>query len=333
MQPQEKVIKLKPVSDPVSDYDAIEIRIKKAFREALYFPILRELDLPQDAIENDRKSPLISAIESGRITYSDSTFHGTYNAGISKELRALGAKWDKKTQQYKLAREDIPQDVWDAMTLSDARYRQRIARCDRRLSKISPADIADRVKTRDIFLSSLKKTDRKISSSIEEHKFYVAPKFDEKHQAKIADEWQNNMDKWIKDFSAEEIQKLRKDIADNVLAGNRREDIEDKLQRSYGVTTRKAKFLARQETNLLLAKYKESRYTSAGIQEYIWRCVTGTAAHPVRPAHKALDKSKQRWDDPPITSEPNEPVRRNNPKEDYNCRCYAIPVLKIPRRK
>ena len=55
------------------------------------------------------------------------------------------------------------------------------------------------------------------------------------------------------------------------------------IQKSYGVTANKAKFLARQETKLLTTTLKEVRYVDAGVTKYKWKSVTGTAAHPVRP--------------------------------------------------
>lgn len=122
--------------------------------------------------------------------------------------------------------------------------------------------------------------------------------------------------------------KLRKQVMAAAFRGNRYDALVKTIQRSYGVTVSKAKFLAHQETNLLMAKFKETRYTDAGIVEYRWRCVTGSKLHPVRPSHKALDGKIFRFDDPPITTPPSEAPRRNNPGEDYGCRCTAVPVVR-----
>jgi len=148
-------------------------------------------------------------------------------------------------------------------------------------------------------------------------------------RAKIAGDWANNMDLYIQKFTEEQIKKLRKDIQQQVFKGNRRETMVKKIQDSYKVTANKAKFLARQETSLLMAKFKESRYTSAGVTHYKWRCVAGSKLHPVRPSHKRLDGKTFTWQDPPITTEADEPVRRNNPGQDYNCRCTAIPIVRF----
>ena len=92
------------------------------------------------------------------------------------------------------------------------------------------------------------------------------------------------------------------------------------------MSQRKAKFLASQETRLLTSKLKEVRYKDVGIDEYIWQTVKGTPEHPVRPMHKKLNGTKQRFSSPPIT---NEKGQRNNPGEDYRCRCVARPIVKF----
>jgi SPP1 gp7 family putative phage head morphogenesis protein len=95
------------------------------------------------------------------------------------------------------------------------------------------------------------------------------------------------------------------------------------------VSANKAKFLARQETSLMTTKLKETRYREAGVNEYKWKTVAGSKLHPVRPSHKILEGRIFRWDDPPITTPPGEAVRRNNPGQDYNCRCFAQPIVRF----
>ncbi len=181
----------------------------------------------------------------------------------------------------------------------------------------------------DLFDSSLWRVDRDVRKSLKD--LAVAPQLTEHTAKRIAEEWQTNLDLSIKDFAEEEILKLREDIRKAAFSGNRRESVVKSIQRSFGVTENKAKFLARQETSLLMTKFKETRYTDSGVDEYRWRCVVGSPKHPVRPSHKILDGKIFRWDDPPTTSAPGEPARKNNPGQDFNCRCSAIPILRRPR--
>ncbi len=320
-----KPTELAPVKESTEDYERIEKRILRAFREWLYEPLLKELQTPRRVLQNT-KSDLAYAIRSGRVSFSKGVFTGKFDAAISKELRALGAKWDKKLAAYKLPASELPSEIAHAISLSQSTFLRKLEKLEQLLMKKLPAGIAGSLKLTALFDSTLFKVDRQLRETLKS--ISVPPALTTDEAQRIAAEWQENMDKWIQDFAAEEITKLRKDIQKSAFSGQRYESVVESIRRSYGVTQAKAKFLARQETSLLMTKFKETRYTSAGIHEYKWRCVAGSKLHPVRPSHKILDGKIFRWDDPPTTTAPSEPARRNNPGEDFNCRCAAIPIIR-----
>lgn len=344
----EKIFELPAIKESTQEYEQIEARIRAVFKRQLYGPILRLLEIPERLLRNanahndgrtgsgrihvanSRGAPssLAKRLASGQITYSNGAFRGSFDAGSSRELKELGAKWDTKTSSFKLRREELPSALRESISIANVRYQERLRRIDKTLAQQNlPAEIADNIETADLFARAAEKTNNLIAKSLKGHG--VIPPLTAKEKKKIADEWQNNMDLWIKDFTEKEIIALRKDIAENVSTGNRHEAIVQTLQRSYGVTANKAKFLARQETALLMAKFKETRYTSANIKEYKWGCVAGSKNHPVRPSHKILEGKIFKWQDPPITTPQGEAVRRNNPGQDYNCRCFARPIVRF----
>ena len=214
-----------------------------------------------------------------------------------------------------------------AVSASETSIKQKLVSIDKKLEQIVPEEIADKISIEKIFERLIQKTDDEFHSTI--HGITVAPLLTPERRARIASEWQNNMKLWVKNFTESEITKLRRTIQKNAFAGQRYGGIISTIQDSYGVSVNKAKFLARQETSLLLTKFKETRYTDSGVDEYIWGCVAGSRNHQVRPWHKALEGKKFRWDDPPITSKPGDPVKRNNPGQDFNCRCFAKPVVRF----
>ncbi len=321
----DKFIELRSVRETLEDYDAITDRIREVFKKELYLPLLKILSIPTAKLSNSRDS-LLRAIQQGVITYADGTFQGSFNSHTSKELRDLGAKWDRKTSTYKLSETKLTLDVREAVSTSQARFIEKLKQLDVKLQKILPAEIANKLKIEDIFDSQLWKVDKAVKKTLEN--ITVTPTLTKDQRQQIAAEWQGNMDLWIKDFAEEQIKELRKSVRDSVFKGNRYESLVKSIQDNYGVTSNKAKFLARQETNLLMAKFKETRYEDAGVFEYRWRCVAGSKNHPVRPSHLALNGKIFRFDTPPVTTDPSEPQRRNNPGEDYNCRCYAVPVIR-----
>lgn len=328
------MIELKPIRETPADYDEIEEKIKALFKSEIYLPLLRELKLSGKTLKNAQDN-LIEALRTGRLTFSRGKFSGPLNATLTKELRSLGARWDRKLKCYSILAKDLPMEVRAAISTSEWKFQEKLAQIDRKLSQVIPEQLADKLKIAKIFDRTLWKVEDQFQKSVKN--LTVAPKLTDGQAARIAEEWQTNMKLWIRGFTEEEVLKLRKDVRKSFFAGNRYGSLVQSIQDSYGVTAKKAKFLARQETALLMTKHKEVRYQEAGINEYKWRSVLGTPLHPVRPRHKALNDASQkegkifRFDEPPVTSEPGQAERRNNPGADYNCRCTSVPIVRMKK--
>ncbi len=325
-------ILLPAIRETPADFDECEERLKELFKREIYLPLLSLLKTSSTILNARPSSPLVLALRLGRITFSKGVFSGKFNAGISKDLLDLGARFDRRTSTFRINLKELPYDIQGLIYTSEFRFSEKIAEIDKKLAQILPEEIADKVKLTSIFDRNLWKVDQSFQESVKN--ISVPAQLTPERRKRIASEWQNNMELWIKDFTEKEIIQLRKSVQKSIFAGNRYGSLIQSIQDSYGVSQRKAKFLARQETSLLMAKFKEVRYTDAGIYQYTWHSVTGTKLHPVRPQHKKLaDESKAgkifRWDDPPVTTEPGQPERRNNPGCDYNCRCFARAYLRL----
>lgn len=325
-------IELPPIRENKDDWDEIEAKIKLLFKREIYSPLVKEFSV-KGVLKNSREG-LLEAIQSGRLTFNRGKFSGKLNSTLSGELRALGAKWDRSQKCYTLPLDKLPHDVRNAISTSAWRFEQKISRLDEKLSKIVPSELAKKLKLTDLFDKAIFKVEKDFEKTTKN--ITVAPVFTAKRRQDLAAEWQNNMELWITDFTAKEIVELRKNLRKSIFSGNRFESAVKTIQESYGVSERKAKFLARQETQLAMTTYKYSRYEEAGIGEYKWKCVVGTPSHPVRPQHRKLNDASAagkifRFDDPPVTTEPGEAERRNNPGTDYNCRCTAIPVVRFKK--
>lgn len=326
-----KLITLQPIRETLSDYERIEKAIKKLFREEIYLPLLRDLRGDGHTLQNSM-SELFKALQKGDVVYARGSFSGKFNSSISKQLKQFGAVYDRSTRAYKLAAKDLPREVKEAISISQARFQEKLTKIDITLAQKSPAEIAGKIKVSEMFESAIFKVQSDFEKSV--RSITVAPQLTPVQKKQIADEWQTNLEKYIKDFTGEEIIKLRANLQKSALAGNRYQAAQSVIQKSYDVSADKARFLARQETSLLMAKYKQVRYQEVGINEYLWKCVAGTANHPVRPMHRELnDKSwAKRNKNPEIFNFSNPPVtnpegNRNNPGEDYNCRCVSIPIV------
>jgi SPP1 gp7 family putative phage head morphogenesis protein len=328
------IIYLKPVKESTADYDQIEAKIRELFKRTIYLPLVKLLQ-PQRKTLINAKPGLLDSIKYGRIQFYRGRFMGRFNAQSSKELKALGAHFDRQTGTWKLSQSSLTQEIRTAIHASEFHFIQTLERIDQKLTQILPEEIADRLKVDHIFDSTLWKVEREFAATLKH--LTVPPQLTKEQRAVIAKDWQNNMKLFIKDWTKKEIVQLRKDMQQSVFAGNRYETAVKTIEKSYDVSLNKAKFLARQETGLLMAKFKEVRYKQVGVKRFKWKCVTGTAAHPVRPEHKVLDGKIFSWDNPRELdknglvnpSGAHKPGDNKNPGEDYNCRCYARPIVEF----
>lgn len=323
---------LTPIKETTQDYELIEKRIKALFKKRIYVPLMRVLDPHHRTIQNARDS-LLDAVRTGRIQFYRGTFSGRFNASISKDLKAVGARWDRGTGTWKLSQSSLSVELKNAILASRANFERKIDEIDEQLAQILPEGIADSLKIDDLLDSTLWKFERDFNASIRGLK--LLPSLTKAQRAVIAREWQNNLRLYIKDWTQKEIVELRKTMQQSVFAGNRYESAVKGIEKSYVVSENKARFLARQETSLLMAKFKEVRYKDVGVKKYKWVCVSGTANHPVRPTHKICDGKIFSWDNPKELdknghvnhSGVHKPGDNKNPGEDYNCRCYAKPIV------
>jgi len=313
-------IQLEPFYDSPDDSMELYLELKRLFADEIYAPVLRALS-PVEVLHNS-KGVLIDAITKGRITFYRGRFTGRFNSKLSQEIKKLGGKF--RGGGWNLPLRSLPPEVRRAHEVSFSSMERTVGKVDAQLRNLLPEKIADKVRTKKIFDTALWRFDKKFKRSV--RAITVPAQLTKEARARISEQYTENMKLYIRDWTENEIVKLRKEITIHAFKGDRYEGIVEAIQRRYEVGKSKAQFLARQETNLLLSKFKESRYTDAGMPYYIWKNVAGSKKHPVRPMHRALAGTKQRWDNPPITS-PN--GQRNNPGEDFGCRCFPIPVTQI----
>ena len=114
---------------------------------------------------------------------------------------------------------------------------------------------------------------------------------------------------------------VREVVYDGFTKGRSTKDVASDIQHIYGVSKRRAKFIARDQIAKLNGQIQRAQQLDAGIDEYIW-CTSGDER--VRDSHKALEGKKCSWLDPPENSD----GRKCHPGEDYNCRCIGRPVFK-----
>lgn len=323
--------RLHPVRPPQFEIEAIEKRLKKLFWELVYQPLLHADTLSETILNEAPAYPgLELALSTGRLTYHQGVFSGKFNASATRELKSLGAIYDFKDGTFRLLKDKLPPQINQAVTISESRFVQKLHKLDTLLVQTLHKKPWEHFLFSDLFDKSIFRMDKEFRKNVES--ITVQPEVTAFQAKQISTEWQNNFRKSIEGFTKKEIRELREQVRESYFRGDRYGSLIQSIQRSYDVTDRKAEFLARQETKLLSAAYQGARYVEAGLPGYLWKAVEGTAAHPTRHRHRELSQMSDRgkvfyWSDPPVTTEAGQPQRRNNPGEDYGCRCSAIPVV------
>lgn len=331
---------LNPIFETPEDYERLEEEITRYFREVVYEPLLSAIGAPA-RLENALTGKLVlgamvsdmeylaHAIQSGQIRFHRGQFKGAFSARVSRTLKALGAKWDRKQGSFAVPQNELPLELQQVIAVSESRFQRVAEKLTEKLNDIQrsirPVDetelMFDMAK---LFDRSIFKVDTNIQKTLKN--LTIQPTLSGPARARIAAEYSKSLMLPIQSFTKHETLELRQRIMEKAYSGHRYEAIVSEIQASYGVSQRKAKFLARQETNLLMAKFKQVRYQEAGSDEYIWGCVAGSANHPVRHFHRLNEGKRFRWS---VGAPINERGERKNPGQDYNCRCFARPIVKF----
>lgn len=311
-----------------SYWEDVEDQLKTIFYELVFAPLmdlLRKTN-PQmkeiDTLFNAAGAPhnVMVAIRSGRVQYEEGVFSGDFSVAISKELRSLGATFDHRSGVYRLSAAQVPPAVRAEAASYQMTARKLHEDIQRRLNEIQKS-LDGMIEKKNIDPeTTIRHIDEGFKTSAK--LLEVQPKIDRSRALELATDYNKNMKLYIKDFSKQSIVSLREAVEKNAQEGYRFDKLAEVIRHRYGVTANKAQFLARQETGLFMAKYRKQRFDQAGVRRYRW-----STAHDerVRDSHKHLNGRVFAYDQPPITDRST--GARNNPGEDFNCRCVDIPML------
>jgi len=318
---------LRPILHRTAYNRALERELIDWLREAVFTPlllVLKEYEIPTR--ENDAGSALIAALKAGTVIYTDGQFAGQFNAAISRELRELGAEFDSRSKTFRLAHDHLPYylrgAIAEALSVSTEIHTallSTLAAIGEHLPKAEPALPVT------LLAGIFADLEKQFHGSVEIVEGLGLPfEFTASDRERMTEELTENLELGIKGFVADRLPTLRHMVEENLARGGRTDLLAKKLQAEFGFAQRKAEFLADHETGLLVSKYRQHRYESLGVQEYIW---STSNDERVRPDHKALNGRRFSFMNPPIVDRAT--GRRGNPGEDYRCRCVAQPILNL----
>ena len=300
-------------------FSKIEKEIISAIRKLIHWPLLLVLAEEHPEYHN-AVSSLAGAIQSGSVWYDDGSFRGQFNAMLSRELRALGAVYNARSGIWTLDSSSVPANLKMVQAHADSRYDALRRGLIKTLDGINVDSITEHLRSKESYGKAIEWMNDDFEKTLKN--ITIAPKLTGHMRDRIADEWGQNLDLYIKDWASKNIIKLRETIQTEAFTGRRSESLENIILQNYSVSRHKAKFLARQETSLLLSKFRETRYAEVGVKRYRW-----STSHDerVRSDHRHLNSKVFDFSDPPITD--TKTGARNNPGEDFGCRCLAIALV------
>lgn len=316
-----------------------DFKIKKAYTkliekvlfsylwDGIYKPMFEIMQIKPIIAKNSLNS-IIEALRDGKITYADGGFRAKtkFTNAQSLQLKKWGAVWDRREKMYRLPESRLPDELKVTLAEVQINAENQIKLLQGYLEQVEyniPYIVESMVFDSEV-KTILDDAGNEVKKNVK-HLNVIKPELSEQQKNDIAKAYTENMrDYAIKDFAQERIPAMRQKIQELVLKGYRTDKIQELLQKEYGIMARKAKFLAQNETTIMLAEYKKVTYQEMGFDKFIWRTITDGRE---RPLHAALNGTVWRFDNPPIIYIYKGKVVKGLPGQTFNCRCELIPFI------
>lgn len=148
-------------------------------------------------------------------------------------------------------------------------------------------------------------------------------------------QWTTNNVGLIKSIPETTLTNMQNIVLEGWQNGTTNTRIGKKVQEAYGISRRRAHFIARDQVSKLNANLAQAQQQDAGVQEYIW---SDSSDVRVRKSHAKMQGKRCRWDDPTVYWNPTlkawvprtDEMVHKHPGEDYQCRCVALPIFNLP---
>ncbi len=316
---------LQPIKDNPELIEELEAQIDVILYDILFAPLIKSIKENKRIFFNEQdNSAIIKKIKSGQIRYGNNIFTGQFNATTAKEFKKLGIKYSKRIKGYKKEMNNLPINIQVAIAQREDSYKQMARQLVATVDEIN-LNIDEATKNIN-FDDTLEKIYSDINKQFKKtvtDKIGLSINFTADQIRILSQEYTNNLKLYITEFTQKETLILRQKAEDIVLSGTRAKDFTKIIEERFAVSTKKAKFLAKQEISLLTSKYKQVKYESVGVSKYKW----SISNVRTRPDHRALNGKIFSFDDPPISN--TSTGARNNPGEDFGCNCQAIPIIEV----
>ena len=300
----------------------IQKALNAYFYDGIFKPIFEAMEVPLKA-KNAEEDAVTEALLKGSIVYEQNGFKALdrFTSAQSKILKKWGAVWDKWNKVWKLPYSKLPENVLVAIAANRNLTQQKIEFIQKYLQELQNnwESIVETMTFHNEVWTILDDAGNEIKRTVRRVNV-LEPELTDEQKEELSKTYTNNLNFYIQKFGDERIPLMRERVQEIVLNGGRFTEVEKMLNREFNTWGNKAKFLAQNETNIMLAEYKKVTYKSMGFDKFIWRTITDGRE---RELHRHLNGRVFRYDDPPIID--LKTGQTGLPGETYNCRCSAIP--------
>lgn len=128
--------------------------------------------------------------------------------------------------------------------------------------------------------------------------------------------FQANNASLITKLANEQARRMEETLFRNLSAGNGVKVIKEEIEKGFGIGERRARLIARDQTNKFNGNLTGLRQQELGIGEYWW---STSLDERVRETHRSNQGKAFPWNKPPAST--------GHPGTEINCRCTAQPII------
>lgn len=296
--------------------------IQKYLLEVFFDPLLQKSKTLKNILENSSPLDLLKKkILEGEIVVDGNRLKGVFSSNISKIIKKeLNGKWLHGSFKIdpRILKSKLGSTILRSIEIKKIKFKKLEKKLDTIKAVKIPKEFSKKIEK--IIDKNIQKTSANIRLALGTYQIEAA--FTDSELSKFKKQYLETTQRPIVGWIQKDVEKLRSQMKALVTGGSRYSAAISTIKKRKNITLRKARFLARQETNLLTASLIEKSYTSAGVSKYIWR-TTPAKGYP-RKSHAKLEGKIFKFSDPPKVNARGD---RRNPGEDYQCRCWASAIV------
>ena len=310
--------------------DKFNKEIAKSISQFLYSNLYKGIFkiIEGKQVNNTKTTELQHAIIQGLVYYRNGAFYsktGRFNSRIASELINMGAKYSKFRKAFFIPVNKISTEINWAIGTYNARKQAMLTSLVTFLTE--KYDILDLItpmlKFDHVVNQIMLDLQKRVYANARKKKIeLITPKLDTFEREEIARRYTKNLEFWVKDWTAQEIVKMRNAVGKMAIEGKTTLEIADYFEKEFGIAKRKALFLARNENAIATTSYLVVKYQKEGFEYFKWHT---TMDGRQRELHAELNGKVFSFSNPPIIDTRTQ--QRGYPADVWNCRCAMSPIL------